>query len=304
MREHRFILITAAKNEDAYIGETIRSVLRQTVHPMAWFIMDDGSTDRTAPIIAEFAAQHDFIRLHSACVGQGRNFGSQYRAIQAAYGLASKLDFEFIGVQDADISPEQAYYYESMLEKFRQNDRLGIVGGYIYERLKGEWRNRKENSPDSVAGGIQLFRRKCFEQIGGYTPLSMGGSDWLAQLDAGMAGWGSEACPDFPVHHYRPTASANGSLRGWFRQGCMDASFGSHPFFELFKCARRSLSSPLVIGGAVRWLGYLSWKCRGRKALLPAEKVAYLRSQQLWKIGNQARRWIGRQPAPLKDSTR
>ena len=125
-----YILLTAAKNEEAYIGQCIESVLRQTVRPRAWFIMDDGSSDRTATIVGEFAAKYPFIRLYSAGQGAGRNFGSQYKALSAAYSLARELEFGFVGVHDADIAPERSDYYEAMLGKFQDNPRLGIAGGY------------------------------------------------------------------------------------------------------------------------------------------------------------------------------
>jgi biofilm PGA synthesis N-glycosyltransferase PgaC len=115
---NRYVLLTAAKNEDAYIGETISSVLRQSVRPTAWFIMDDGSSDRTAEIVERFAAEHPFIRLNSAGSRGGRNFGSQYKALHAAYELARPMAFDFVGVQDADIAPERVDYYETILGEF------------------------------------------------------------------------------------------------------------------------------------------------------------------------------------------
>jgi poly-beta-1,6-N-acetyl-D-glucosamine synthase len=279
-----YILLTAAKNEEAYIGEALESVLRQTVHPQAWFIMDDGSTDRTAEIVRRFADQNPFIRLHSAGSGSGRNFGSQYAAIRAAYELARQLDFEFVGVHDADIAPERNDYYESILNKLRNDPKLGIAGGYIHERKGGVWQCRSGNSEDSVAGAIQMFRRSCFEQIGGYIPLELGGSDWLAQVDARAAGWGVVADPQFPVLHYRPSASANGRWRGLFRTGLMDASFGSHPVFEIFKCLRRIGGRPPVIGSVVRFSGYIWWNLTKRKPLIRPEQAASLRREQLAKL--------------------
>ena len=185
---NRYILLTAAKMRKPTSAKRSNRFCRQSVHPLAWFIIDDGSADQTAKIIAEFAARHPFIRLYSAGGKDGRNFGSQYKAITAAYDMAIQLDFQFLAVQDADIVPERTDYYESILAKFEQNPRLGIAGGYIYERSNGKWACRRGNL-DSVAGGIQMFRRSCFEQIGGYTPLYIGGSDWLAQIDGAMAGW-------------------------------------------------------------------------------------------------------------------
>ena len=99
----RFVLLTAAKNEDKYIEGAIRSVVCQTALPLVWFIIDDGSTDRTAQIVGEFAKAYPFIRLISSPSGGERSFGARYRAINRAYVLACGLDFEFIAVQDADV---------------------------------------------------------------------------------------------------------------------------------------------------------------------------------------------------------
>lgn len=302
MRNNRYVLLTAAKDEAAYIGEAIASVLKQNMLPLAWFIMDDGSTDQTGKIIAEFATRYPFIRLNSAGDKLGRNFGSQYKAIKAAYEMACQLDFEFVGVQDADIAPERTDYYKSIIERFERNPRLGIAGGYIYERSNGQWVSRKGNSQDSVAGGIQMFRRTCFKEIGGYTPLRLGGSDWLAQIDAAMAGWEVTSYAEFPIRHYRPTSSANGRLRGLFQLGLLDASFGSHPIFELFKCGRRLKNSPVVIASIVRLAGYLWWKSLGRPPVIPAKKVSFLRSYQMAKLSNRLRQLPRGGSVRLKDA--
>jgi poly-beta-1,6-N-acetyl-D-glucosamine synthase len=281
----KYVLLTAAKNEEQYIGEALQSVVRQTVKPCAWYIVDDGSTDATAQIIRAAAAQHSFIRLHSTGNKKGRSFGAKDEAINAAYEMARSLDFDCVGIQDADIAPERADYYELILRRFACRPRLGIAGGYIYERPNGLWECRNGNSPDSVAGGIQMFRRACYEEIGGYTPMHFGGEDWLAQLDAQMAGWEVLACPEYPIHHYRPTSSADGRCRGLFRLGMMDASFGSHPVFEVLKCARRFGEKPFLTGSFIRLFGYLWWRLSGRRPLLPENKVEFLRHAQRTKLG-------------------
>jgi biofilm PGA synthesis N-glycosyltransferase PgaC len=285
--QSKFILLTAAKNEEQYIGEVIQSVLRQSLLPIAWFIMDDGSTDLTGQIVQSFSEKHPFIHLHTSRKGGVRSFGAQYRAINAAYELAQYLDFDYVAMHDADIVPEQNDYYETILRHLDANSKLGVAGGYIYERSKsGVWESRKANSPESVAGGIQMLRRECFEQIGGYNPLQFGGEDWLAQLDAKMAGWQVKAFPELPVYHYRPTSSADGKCRGLFRLGMMDASFGSHPLFEAFKCARRVLVTPLLFSSIIRFAGYVWWNISRGSPLLPAEKVSYLRKEQINKLLN------------------
>ncbi len=282
--EFPYILLTAAKNEAEYIAETINSVTRQSVLPRAWFIVDDGSTDSTAQLIKYFAERHPFIRLIASESGTARCFGAKDKAINAAYDLAKTLDFDAIGILDADIALERNDYYESLLSQFQMNSRLGITGGYIYEQSRGAWQCRKGNSADSVAGALQLFRRECFEQIGGYTPMRHGGEDWLAQIEARRAGWQVQACPELHAWHYRPTSSAGGRWPGLFRLGMMDASFGSHPLFELVKCGRRIGAPPVLLGSAVRLGGYLWWRLSGRKPLISAAQVAFLRREQILKL--------------------
>jgi hypothetical protein len=283
----RYILITAAKDEEAYISEVIAAVLRQTVRPLAWFIMDDGSTDRTASIVKRYAVEYPFIHLQSGDPRSGRCFGSQYKAINAAYGLAKSLEFDFMAVQDADQAPDSEDYYQSILEEFRNNPRLGAASGFVYERPNGVWECRPDNSRDSVAASA-VFRKSCFDQIGGYTPLHYGGSDWLMQLDVRMAGWEILTRPDLHLLHYRLTSSAGGLWRGKFRAGLMDASFGSHPLFELFKSCRRLTSHPFVFGSLLRLCGYFCWKFSGRKPLIAPEKVTFLRREQVAKLRSLA----------------
>jgi hypothetical protein len=280
----RFVLLTAAKDEERYIGETIESVLRQTLRPSAWIIVDDASTDGTARIVQRFAQTHGFIRLHTRRSAGTRSFGAQYRALIRAYELARHLDFAFIGTHDADVAPESSDYYERILAEFDANPRLGLAGGYIMERSHGRWACRHGNSPDSVAGGIQMFRRECYEAIGGYAPLRFGGEDWAAQLEARMCGWETRAFPQYRVCHYRPTSSAGGRIRGLFRLGLLDASLGTGFAFELFKCARRCPEKPALLGSIVRLGGYAAWKLSGRTPLLGEEQVAFLRTEQRAKL--------------------
>lgn len=283
----RFVLLTAAKNEEQHIERAIRSVLAQSCRPAAWLIMDDGSTDRTAGIVASYAKTHPFIELHSHRVGGERSFGAQYRAINAAYKLAKERKFGFVGIHDADIEYRHPGYFSSILGKFDANAKLGIAGGYVHERSNGVWKSRVGNSPDSVAGGIQMFRRVCFEQIGAFTPLLYGGEDWLAAIEARMAGWEVRAYPEFPVNHFRPASSADGRIKGLFRLGLMDGSFGSRPLFEIVKCIRRLEEHPAVLGSMVRLSGYGWWKLSRRPSPLVAEVVKFVRHEQ----GRKMREW-------------
>ncbi|MBN7795244.1 glycosyltransferase family 2 protein [Parahaliea mediterranea] len=277
-----FVLLTAAKNEEKYIGLALESVVRQSVHPLAWYIVDDGSTDSTPHVVERYALAYPFIHLLHNQSGGERSFGAQYRAITMAYQTARKsgLDYDFVGMHDADIALQSTDYFKNLLAAFTADSSLGVAGGYIFEKNHGRWRSRPANSPQAVAGGLQMFRRRCFEDIGGYTPLRFGGEDWLAQIEAKRFGWHIRALTTLAAFHHRPTSSADGRLRGLVRLGMMDASFGSHPVFEILKCARRYREKPYVIASLIRFYGYVRGSMSMDTPLLPPETVDYLRREQ------------------------
>ncbi|MGO9203145.1 MAG: glycosyltransferase family 2 protein [Limisphaerales bacterium] len=279
----KYILLTSAKNEEDYIAKALESVVRQSVLPVAWVIVDDASTDRTGSIIQTYAARHSFIHGLSAGSGEERNFGSKDKAIQAAYARVKGLAADFVGVQDADVAPEDRDYYETVLRQFDRDPRLGLTGGCVYERVGEEWQHRMSSWDDSIPGCVQMFRRECFERIGGFQRLDYGGSDTAAQLEVERLGWKAYTCRDRKVWHYRTTSSAGGVWQGCFRSGLCDASFGCHPVFEVCKCLHR-LPSPPFGGSMVRLCGYFWWKVVRREPLISRELVSFLRRREMTKL--------------------
>lgn len=172
MYDSKYILITAARNEEAHIERTIKSILGQTLPPMKWIIVSDGSTDRTDEIVDRYAADHDFICLLRFTKNLERDFSSKVKAINAGYEKLRDLEYEFIGNLDADVSLSPDYY-ERIIETFSQNPKLGIAGGIIVE-LDGNRPINQNISLNSVAGAIQLFRHQCFLQTGGFVQMELG----------------------------------------------------------------------------------------------------------------------------------
>jgi glycosyltransferase involved in cell wall biosynthesis len=274
-----YVLVTAAYNEEKFITKTIDSIISQTVRPKKWVIVSDGSSDQTDEIVRSYSHTHDFIQLHRICEEHPRNFAAQVNAINTGCQLLKELEFDFIGNVDADVSFEPEYY-ERLLAKFDEDASLGLAGGYIHEESNGVFRSRAKNSPDSVAHAVQLFRRACFETVGGYTPLPYGGPDWVAEIIARKNGWGVRSFPELPVRHYRPTSSAGGIVRGRYRQGLMDYSLGSDPVFETIKCLSRIATQPYVIGALARLLGYFWSACQRRALAVPQDVAEFLRAEQ------------------------
>jgi poly-beta-1,6-N-acetyl-D-glucosamine synthase len=283
---NQYVLVTAAYNEAGYIEKTIRSMVGQTLRPLRWIVVSDGSTDRTDAIVSSYAREHAFIQLHRLTEGHKRNFGAQVDAINAgcAQLQAQALDYAYIGNLDADICLE-ADYFADLLRRFESDPQLGLAGGFICEAdAQGVFRSRPLNSVDSVAHAVQLFRRECFDAIGGYLPLKYGGPDWHAGVMARMKGWSIRSFPDLHVQHLRPTGSADHWRRDRVRQGRMDYSMGSHPVFELVKCARRFQDYPKVLGALVRFSAFVWCYCVGEPRPVSQEFMKYLRKEQMDRV--------------------
>lgn len=288
---NRYVLVTAARNEEKYIEQTLQSVAAQTVKPLKWVIMSDGSTDRTDEIVCAYARENPFLHLSRITDDHSRNFAAQVTAINAGCEMLQGLTYDFFGNLDADVrfGPR---YFETLLQRFADDDQLGCAGGFIYEEQRGEFRSRPANNQSSVAHAVQMFRRACFEEVGPYMALRYGGPDWVAEIRARQKGWKVESFPDLPVEHLRPTAGAEGVFRGRVRQGRMDYSVGSLLLFELLKCARRMNESPRVVGSVLRLYGYLSSYLRSDPRLLGDDLVHYLRYEQTQRLRDLLRQGL------------
>ncbi len=284
-RADRYVLITPARNEQAYIANTIISVITQTIKPVKWVIVSDGSTDETDSIVKKYAAENGFIHLLKREGDPRRNFGSQVRAIQAGSRLLEGIEYDFFGNLDADISfgPD---YYEKVLAKFRQHPKLGLAGGFVHEQVDNEFQSRKFNSENSVPHAIQLFRRRCYEDVGGYIPLKYGGPDWHAEVMARMKGWEVRSFPEIKVFHHRRTLGADGVLTGGYRQGMMDYSLGSSALFEIVKCLIRFGYRPYFLYGACRLAGFAAACLKREQRMVSREFVSFLQSEQRARLVN------------------
>jgi hypothetical protein len=276
-----YVLVTAAYNEGKLIEQTISSIVSQTVRPKKWIVVSDGSNDNTDEIVEQYAGRYEFLHLHRVCEDHPRNFAAQVNAINLGLSLLKGTEYSFVGNIDADITLDPNYF-ERLLNEFRMDDQLGIGGGAICERGRdGVFKDRRGNSTGSVAHACQLFRRQCFEAIGGaYLPLPYGGPDHYAEIMARKSCWRVASFTDLKVFHHRRTASVGGVLRGWFRQGKMDYSLGTLPLFEAFKLLRRTLMKPYLIGAIARCAGFLHSYWRREKRAIPQDVLLYFRNEQ------------------------
>ena len=280
----RYVLVTAAYNEEALIERLIISVGSQVLLPLKWIIVSDGSTDRTDEIVRDYAGRYQYIQLLRITKDHPRNFAAQASAINAGLDQLKNYDYDYIGNLDADVSFESTYF-ERLIVHFENEQKLGLAGGSICEERRGEFRPRKGNRSYSVANAVQLFRRECLETLGGrYFILQYGGHDWHAEVTARMKGWHVQTFSELKVFHHRPTGAGTGLWRHSFRQGLMDYSMGVHPLFEIAKLIARVLRQPYVPAPLFRLIAFWYAYCRGETRPVSKEFMAFMRKEQFERL--------------------
>jgi biofilm PGA synthesis N-glycosyltransferase PgaC len=278
-----YVLVTAAWNEELFIERTLQSVIKQTVRPLKWIIVSDGSTDRTDEMVRGYAEKYGFIQLHRIEEEHPRDFVAHVIAMNVGFSLLKELTYDFIGNLDADISLKPTYFAR-LLGEFERDPDLGLAGGYLYEEHEGEFCCRRMNRTWSVANGIQLFRRECLEAVRGYAVLPYGSPDWHAEVSVRMRGWRVQSFPELKVFHHRPTGTAGGLLRTCYREGLKDYLMGSHPVYELFRVGRRLPERPFVIGALVRLTGFAWARLSGQQRRVSEEFIRFLRKEEIGRV--------------------
>ncbi|SFR19326.1 glycosyltransferase family 2 protein [Poseidonocella sedimentorum] len=275
-----YVLISPCRNEAGYMRRTLDSVVAQSVTPALWVIVDDGSTDETPAILAEYAAAHDWIRVvakpdrgHRA-VGPGviEAFYAGYATIDPGdYAFSCKLDL------DLDLPPR---YFEILMARMAEDPRIGTCSGKPYVRHGGALVSERRGDEMSV-GMTKFYRRECFEDISGYVREVMW--DAIDCHTARMRGWRAVSWdePELRFEHLRPMGSSQTSIwTGKRRHGFGQWFMGSDPLFYAATCAFRMAERPYVLGGLAMMQGYLGAWWRGERQLDDPELRAFIRDYQ------------------------
>ncbi len=261
----RYCLISPVRDEAEFARRTLDSVLGQTEPPTKWVIVDDGSTDETPQILAEYAAKYPCLQIvHRTNHGARRVGPGVIEAFYEGYRAINPQDYDFVCKFDLDLDlPEQ--YFETLIEQMQRHPRLGTCSGKAYypaesnadKSFDGELVSEMCGDEMSV-GMIKFYRRTCFEEIGGFVSQVMW--DGIDCHRCRMFGW--IACswdaPELRFLHLRPMGSSHkgiftGRQRHGFGQWFMGTGLAYMSASALFRMTR----PPVVLGGLAMWWGYV-----------------------------------------------
>jgi poly-beta-1,6-N-acetyl-D-glucosamine synthase len=284
----RYVVITPVRDEEKYLESTIASVVGQTIRPTEWVIVDDGSSDRTGSIADGYAAQHPWIRvIHRENRGFRKAGGGVVEAFNAGFNSLVNKDWDFVVKLDGDLTfaPD---YFARCFEYFRKDEKLGIGGGEITHDIEGQHRV-EENPRFHVRGATKIYRRACWQAIGGLWPAS--GWDTADEVKANMLGWKTYAFPDLPLLHHRQTGMEEGLMRDRIKHGVGCYVVGYHPLFVLASCVRRLSQKPRIVGSLGILYGYIKAHFTRPPRLSDRSYVAYIRGQQLRRLFGMETIW-------------
>jgi glycosyltransferase involved in cell wall biosynthesis len=246
-----YAVVTPARNEAANLPRLARSLARQSVRPVRWLVVDNGSTDATPEVVGALAREHDWIRLVTIAGDPKPRRGAP--AVRAFHAGIAALDrqVEFVVNKDADIAVAPGYF-ACLLDAFAADPKLGIAGGTCYERKDGVWRQRFVTGT-TVWGGSRMYRRRCLDDI---LPLEERlGWDGMADAMAHGSGWRTRLLVDLPFLHYRPEGHRDGAWSAGVAQGESAWFMGYRAWYLLLRAARAALRDRS--GAGMVW-GYAS----------------------------------------------
>ena len=272
MPHRRYCLISPARDEAAYARRTLDSVLNQTEPPARWVIVDDGSTDETPAILAEYAARHECIRVITRTDRGERKVGpGVIDAFYAGYDTIDPGDFDYVCKIDLDLDLPPRYF-ATLMDRMEADPRIATCSGKAYypapsnaeKSFDGELISEACGDEMSV-GMIKFYRTAAFEDIGGFVREVMW--DGIDCHRCRMKGWiaASWDDPELRFLHLRPMGSSHkGIFTGRMRHGFGQWFMGTSPAYMTASAVFRMSRPPYLVGGAAMWWGYMKSLLSGK----------------------------------------
>jgi glycosyltransferase involved in cell wall biosynthesis len=283
-----FIIISPVRNEEKYLKLTVDSMVKQTILPREWIMVNDGSTDGTEEMIKEYMAKYSWIKLLTL-KDRGYYFPGTgvVNVFNKGYEQISIKDWDFLVKLDVDLSFEETYF-ESLFKRFNDNPKLGIASGCTYLPVKDSW-IQEFDQKDHPVGASKVYKRACWDQIGGMKPIP--GWDLADLLSAQMHGFETALFIDLKIKHYRPTGSRRAGI--WspkFLQGRFEYKHGYTFGYTLLKAFYNLFSRPPIIGSIAKVCGFIYARLKREDYLFDADMRAFLRKKHSHLLGQRFQR--------------
>jgi len=257
----RLLIVSPVRNEAAHLEQVAYGLSMQTRRPDLWMVVDDHSSDETPQLLARLAKELDFMTVLSTqpppsdpAAKDRLAIAAPPRAFNVGLHGCDWKSFTHIAKLDGDVELPPRYF-ELLLAEFARDPALGLAGGVLQEREGNGWGAVPEANDYHVRGGLKCYSRECLEAIGGVQERLAW--DAIDEITARMHGFKTRTVPGLVALHHRPTASADGLIRGRARHGqCAYIVHFSLPWVALraFKVAGER---PRVLSGFAFLYGYL-----------------------------------------------
>jgi poly-beta-1,6-N-acetyl-D-glucosamine synthase len=277
----KYVVITPVRDEESYLPLTIASMVRQSVLPQEWIIVNDGSRDNTQRVIEDACHRYPWIRgVHRQDRGFRKWGAGIIEAFYDGFNQLINTDWQFMSKLDGDLSFEDTYF-EKAFQHFRDNSLIGIGGGILYHYQDDKLVFEK-HPLFHVRGGTKIYRRECWAAIDG---LWVGpGSDTVDEVKANMLGWTTTSFVDLRMHHHRFTGASWGRWGSLIKDGKIDYVLGYHPLFLTAKSIVRIFRRPYLLDSAAHVYGYIIAHLEHMQRVDDPALIEYLRRQQLARL--------------------
>lgn len=279
----KYVIVSPVKDEERFVQFTLQSVTGQTLKPVLWLIVDDGSRDKTPEIVSNYIEFHQFIRLvRNPRAGLRQTGSAVIRAFNFGFESIRDTAYDFIVKLDCDLSFEPDYF-EKIFKRFIADPKLGIASGiYLEQDRTGAW--KPVTMPAyHAAGACKVIRRECFEDIGRF--IVAAGWDTVDEIRAKSCGWKTGHVQDLCMKHHKPEGSGIGFIKTSIMHGEIYYLTGGSRLFFLFKVLHRVSAKPYVLRALALLVGYMRALFRQKVPLVTkkeAQCYQALLNERLW----------------------
>lgn len=281
----KYYIISPVRNEAKNIINTIESVISQTIRPIKWIIVNDGSTDETEKIVNKYIDNHDWISLINL---HDRGYydlmaGGEIKAFYEGYEQIKNKDYDFLVKVDGDVSFDLTYF-EQLFSKFHLDAKLGIASGSVYYKTNNGLVYEKAYKYH-VRGAARAYKRECWSDIGG--TIDNLGWDAMDVYKARMLGWNTYSFKELKIIHHTITWTKGGLVHGRMRSGRMEYLIGAHPVFFFSKIVREIVKRPVSISSYAYIWGYMKSFISREQRVVDKELMSYIRKEQIVRLLNR-----------------